>query len=83
MATLVDCGAVRNSSTPTFQGQTQGDTALSLVLDTLLPGASPGPRRHPYPVLLMPEQGIAFVTAGGQSYQVYAGHVLLVPPRSC
>jgi quercetin dioxygenase-like cupin family protein len=73
---------LRNSDTPVFNGATEGDTGLSLAVDTLLSGASPGPRRHTYPILLIPQQGRLVVTIASQTYQVPVGQVLLVPPNT-
>jgi len=61
-----------------FVGADHGDVHVSVFLFRGLPGAGPGPHRHPYDELQFIQEGHGTWVVNGQEFEAAAGHILVV-----
>lgn len=61
-----------------FVGADRGDVAMSAFLFRGLPGAGPGPHRHPYDEIQFIQEGRGLWTVNGQEFEAGAGDILVV-----
>jgi len=63
-----------------FQG---GDVAdVSIFVTTYANGEGPDQHLHPYPEVFVVETGTATFLVDGESYEVGAGNIVVVPPET-
>jgi quercetin dioxygenase-like cupin family protein len=68
---------VRGSS-PWFVGADRGNVGMSAFLFHGLPGAGPGPHRHPYDEIQFIQEGRGLWTVNGAEFEAGAGDILVV-----
>ena len=61
-----------------FVGADQGDVNVSVFLLRALPGAGPGPHRHPYDEIQFVREGRGLWTVNGQSFEGGAGDIFVI-----
>jgi quercetin dioxygenase-like cupin family protein len=61
-----------------FVGADQGDVNVSVFLLRALPGAGPGPHRHPYDEIQFVREGRGLWTVDGQSFEGGAGDIFVI-----
>ena len=61
-----------------FVGADQGDVNVSVFLLRALPGAGPGPHRHPYDEIQFVREGRGLWTVNGQSFEGRAGDIFVI-----
>lgn len=61
-----------------FVGADQGDVDVSVFLLRALPGAGPGPHRHPYDEIQFVREGRGLWTVNGQSFEGAAGDIFVI-----
>ena len=61
-----------------FVGADQGDTGISALLLSALPGRGPGPHRHPYDEVQFVREGRGLWVVNGEEFEAGAGDILVV-----
>lgn len=61
-----------------FVGAEHGDVNISVFLLRALPGAGPGPHRHPYDEVQFVREGRGMWTVNGEEFEAGAGDILVV-----
>jgi quercetin dioxygenase-like cupin family protein len=61
-----------------FVGATNGDVNVSVFLFRGLPGAGPGPHRHPYDEVQFIQEGRGQWVVDGEEFEAQAGDVLVI-----
>lgn len=61
-----------------FVGADQGDVNVSVFLLRALPGAGPGPHRHPYDEVQFVREGRGLWTVDGKTFEGRAGDIFVV-----
>jgi len=61
-----------------FVGANHGDTNVSIFLFHGLPGAGPGPHRHPYDEIQFVQAGRGHWIVGGEEFDAGAGDILVI-----
>lgn len=61
-----------------FVGADNGDVSVCVYLLRAIPGAGPGPHRHPYDEIQIVESGRGLWTVDGQEFEAGAGDILVV-----
>ena len=61
-----------------FVGADNGDVNVCVYLLRALPGAGPGPHRHPYDEVQIVESGRGLWTVDGKEFEAGAGDILVV-----
>ncbi|MGH2443708.1 MAG: cupin domain-containing protein [Chloroflexota bacterium] len=64
----------------TFEGYLHEDAGVSFLLVNAPPGAGPALHRHAYTEVFVVQEGRARFTAGSETLEVTAGHIVVVPP---
>lgn len=61
-----------------FVGAENGDVNVSVFLLRALPGAGPGPHRHPYDEVQFVREGRGVWTVNGQTFEGGAGDIFVI-----
>jgi quercetin dioxygenase-like cupin family protein len=61
-----------------FVGAENGDVNVSVFLLRALPGAGPGPHRHPYDEVQLVREGRGVWTVNGQTFEGGAGDIFVI-----
>ncbi len=61
-----------------FVGAEQGNTGVSVFLFHGLPGAGPGPHRHPYDEIQFIREGRGTWTVNGNTFEARAGDIFVI-----
>ena len=61
-----------------FVGAEQGDVNVSVFLLRAVPGAGPGPHRHPYDEIQFVREGRGLWTVNGRSFEGGAGDIFVI-----
>jgi quercetin dioxygenase-like cupin family protein len=61
-----------------FVGADNGDVQVSVFLLRALPGAGPGPHRHPYDEIQFVREGRGLWTVNGEQFEAGAGDILVI-----
>jgi quercetin dioxygenase-like cupin family protein len=61
-----------------FVGAENGDVNVSVFLLRALPGAGPGPHRHPYDEVQFVREGRGVWTVNGQTFEGGAGNIFVI-----
>ena len=61
-----------------FVGADHGDVNVSVFLLRALPGAGPGPHRHPYDEIQFVREGRGLWTVNGKSFEGAAGDIFVI-----
>jgi quercetin dioxygenase-like cupin family protein len=61
-----------------FVGADHGDVAVSAFQLSALPGAGPGPHRHPYDEVQFVREGRGIYVVNGEEFEVVAGDILVI-----
>jgi mannose-6-phosphate isomerase-like protein (cupin superfamily) len=80
MTTVVAVDALERSGN--FEGCRHGDARVSIIIVNAPPGDGPALHRHPYEEVFLVQEGVARFTAGDETIEVGAGHIVVVPPHT-
>jgi quercetin dioxygenase-like cupin family protein len=61
-----------------FVGADNGDVDICAFLLSALPGAGPGPHRHPYDEVQFIREGRGIYTVNGEEFEAVAGDILVI-----
>ena len=61
-----------------FVGADHGDVNVSVFLFRGLPGAGPGPHRHPYDEIQFVQEGRGLWVVNGEEFEAGAGDILVI-----